>query len=374
MPVAQGAVTFTISDPTSIGQGVVVFTIEQPAPAALGQGVTTFTIEQPGASVLGQGSVVFAIDQPGQPVPGQPDQVVAWRITAEGRVPLGVTLQPGTQPGQQLAQGHVEFAIEQPAAPKGRTLIGSATWPGTGMSADAVQQAVNRWGPGTAIRVFSASGWTPGPPKGNAGVVLLSWKPDLTRSITEAECLTALANVSSGSKVCVWHEPDVKVRQGHYPNADQMKARAAEFAAIVREHRPDLVLYAVLSGFTFNPSTNFNASDYIDPASFDVLGVDYDGGSGGRNYVSYLPKMWAWMESVGISRWNVPEFGNELTETWGPTQRTQWLSQQVNGFLSFHHPPEEICLFESMTYPSYILNTEAERSMWSALIASTNGA
>ena len=357
MPVAQGSAVFTIEHPVSIGQGAVVFTIEQPAQDA-----------------LGQGSVVFTIEQPAQPVPGQPERVVAWRITAEGRVPLGVTLQPGTPhpTPNALAQGAAAFSIDQPDVPKARTIIGGTTWPVGGMTANSIQSGVNRWGPGVAVRAFSPSGWPAGPARGNAGVVLLSWKPDLTRPITEAECLTALANVTSGSKVCVWHEPDVKVRQGHYPNANQMKARSAEFAAIVREHRPDLVLYAVLSGHTFNPSTSFNPSDYVDPATFDVLGVDYDGGFGGSNYSNYLPKMWAWMQSVGISRWNVPEFGNELTPTWGPPQRVQWLNAQINAMLNFVQPPEEICLFESSTYPSYILETQAERDTWAALIASTN--
>ncbi len=261
-----------------------------------------------------------------------------------------------------------------PAPARRRPLLGgSSPGPETGMSNAAVPRIIDRWGAGAAVRSFSASGWTPAPAVADCGRLLASWKPDLTRPIDEQACLAALASAPAGSKVCVWHEPDVKIRQGN-ASASGMRDRQHEFARIVRAHRPDLDIMGVLSGFTFNPAKNFRVEDYLDPADFDVLAVDLDGGAGYVDYRSRVARMLEWMASAGMTRWTVAEFGTETTTDFGPAERAAWLVEQTTALLELDNPPEEICLFEARSMPAYILSDGVERDTWARLIATSRGA
>ncbi len=267
------------------------------------------------------------------------------------------------------------IAALEPAVPARRRplLGGSSPGPETGMSTAAVQRVIDRWGKGAAVRAFSPSGWTPAPAVADCGRLLASWKPDLTRPIDEQACLAALASAPAGSKVCVWHEPDVKIRQGN-ASASGMRDRQHEFARIVRAHRPDLDIMGVLSGFTFNPAKNFRVEDYLDPADFDVLAVDLDGGAGYVDYRSRVARMLEWMASAGMTRWTVAEFGTETTTDFGPAERAAWLVEQTTALLELDNPPEEICLFEARSMPAYILSDGVERDTWARLIATSRGA
>lgn len=241
-----------------------------------------------------------------------------------------------------------------------------------GMSAQGVTNVVARWGEGVAVRLFAdeGDGWLAAPPLGDAGRLLLSWKPSLQVPIDEGRALAALAGLPAGSKVCVWHEPDVKARKG--AAVAPMKARAAEFAAIVRKHRPDLVVMAVLSGWTFDPSTSFDPLAYVDVASFDVLALDLDGLDGPKDYRPVVAKAQDWMRRNGVTRWTVAEYGVKLTTSFTATHRVGWLNEQTTALLELDWPPEDVCLFEVDTTAarSYILATPAEQNAWRTLITS----
>lgn len=263
------------------------------------------------------------------------------------------------------------IAALEPAPARRRPLLGgSSPGPETGMSNAAVQRVIDRWGKGVAVRSFSPSGWTPAPNVADCGRLLASWKPDLTRPIDEQACLAALASAPAGSKVCVWHEPDVKIRQGG-ADARGMRDRQREFARIVRTHRPDLDIMGVLSAYTFHPERAFRPEDYLDVADFDVLAVDLDGGAGPVDYRSRVARMLAWMASVGVTRWTVAEFGTETTVAFTAAERAAWLVVQTGALLDLDNPPEEVCLFEARHIPAYILGDGLERDTWAKLIADT---
>jgi hypothetical protein len=254
---------------------------------------------------------------------------------------------------------------------KPRTILGACPLSG-GMSTQGVGNVVARWGEGVAVRLFAdeGDGWLAAPPLGSAGRLLLSWKPSLTRPVDEAATLAALAGLPAGSKVCVWHEPDVKARKG--AAVAPMKARAAEFAAIVRRHRPDLDVMAVLSGWTFDPSTSFDPLAYVDLGSFDVLALDLDGLDGPKDYRPVVAKAQDWMRRNGVTRWTVAEYGVKLTTSFTATHRVGWLNEQTTALLELDWPPEDVCLFEVDTTAarSYILATPAEQNAWRTLITS----
>lgn len=249
----------------------------------------------------------------------------------------------------------------EPAHP----IVGACPLTG-GMSAAGVQRVVDRWGKGAAVRLFSASGWTVAPAVGDAGRLLLSWKPSLSVPVNEAQCVAALVNVPAGSKVCVWHEPDVKARKGD-PVAP-MKARAREFYDIVKRNRPDLDVMAVLSGWTFDPSTSFDPLAYVDPEAFDVLALDLDGLYGPKDYRPVVEKAQDWMAANGVGRWTVGEFGVKTDANFTPADRVGWLTEQTGALVGNDWPPEEICLFEVDTTDArpYILTTPAEIAAYGA--------
>lgn len=264
------------------------------------------------------------------------------------------------------------IAALEPAPARRRPLLGgSSPGPETGMSNAAVQRVIDRWGKGVAVRSFSPSGWTPAPNVADCGRLLASWKPDLTRPIDEQACLAALASAPAGSKVCVWHEPDVKIRQGG-ADARGMRDRQREFARIVRTHRPDLDIMGVLSAYTFHPQRGFKVADYLDLADFDVLAVDLDGSTGYLDYAGgRVPQLLDWLASVGRTRWTVAEYGTETTTGFGPAERAAWLEEQTRALLALDNPPEEICLFEAKSMPAYILSDGVERDTWAKLVAET---
>lgn len=283
--------------------------------------------------------------------------------TVAERDRLGVDLAAALARIAELEQGEVVVP------PTPRPMLGACPLSG-GMSTQGVENVTARWGSGTAVRLFADESdiWRPAPPVGDAGRLLLSWKPTLLSPIDEARAVSALAGLPAGSKVCVWHEPDVKARKG--AAVAPMKARAAEFAAIVRKHRPDLVVMAVLSGWTFDPSTSFDPLAYVDVASFDVLALDLDGLDGPKDYRPVVAKAQDWMRRNGVTRWTVAEYGVKLTTSFTATHRVGWLNEQTTALLELEWPPEDVCLFEVDTNAArtYILTTPAEQNAWRALI------
>lgn len=269
---------------------------------------------------------------------------------------------------EELTRARARIAeLEASTTPKPpRPLLGACPLNG-GMNASGIVRVTERYGAGAAVRLFSPSGWTPAPALGDAGRLLLSWKPDLSRPVDEAACLTALAAAPAGSKVCVWHEPDVKARKGD-PVAP-MKARAAEFYRIVKAKRPDLDVMAVLSGWTFDPSNSFDPLDYIDLVSFDVLALDLDGLAGPKDYRPVVAEALAWMKANGVKRWTVAEYGVKTTAGFTTSDRLRWLSEQTTALLALPNPPEEIVYFETESSAEgrlYIM-TPAELELYRAL-------
>lgn len=259
--------------------------------------------------------------------------------------------------------------------PVPRPLLGANPMTG-GATAAAIARVTDRWGAGIAVRLFDADDLSPAPAQGAAGRVLISWKP--SAPITEAQVAAAIGPLAAGSKVCVWHEPDVKVRKtlkasgatAAKAEADRYKARAREFYEIVKRIRPDLDVMAVLSGWTFDPSTAFDPLDYIELGTFDVLALDLDGLDGPKDYRPVVAEAKEWMLDQGVTRYTIAEYGAKTSATWTSTHRVAWLTEQTTALLDSEWPPEEICLFElddnGGEGSKYIL-VGAEKAEWDRL-------
>lgn len=279
----------------------------------------------------------------------------------------GGILSRATRP-RTLLRSLEPWTEPEPPAPAPATVLGACPLTG-GMSATAVQRVLTRWGDGAAVRAFSPSGWTVAPVVAGSGPLLYSWKPTLGVPLDRVAALAALAPLPAGSKVAVWHEPDVKARKG--AAVAPMIAAHREFAALVRAERPDLSVMGVLSAWTWQ--AGFDPTTYIDPTTFDILGVDLDDPAiPSGAYTDYRPvvdKVLAWMAGAGITRWTVPEFGlPRSTADSDGTKRAAWMGEQVTYLRALTLPPEEIALFESTAYAGTELTAAVETEAWSALI------
>ena len=258
----------------------------------------------------------------------------------------------------------------EPPAPAPSTVIGACPLTG-GMSAAAGQRVVARWGEGVAVRLFASGGFgTVAPVLPDAGRIIASWKPTLGQPLDRAAVLAALAPLPAGSKVAVWHESDVKVIKGSETYARMTQAHT-EFAAIVRADRPDLDLVGIVAGYRFAPGQDLARLDgYIDPATFDVLGVDLDGITDKyADFRTFIPGIEAYLERIGKTRWTVPEFGApRLASDGDGTVRAAWITEQRSDLLTLPNPPEEICLFESTSYVGTELTAAVEQDAWRAMI------
>ena len=253
------------------------------------------------------------------------------------------------------------------------TLLGASPLTGE-LTVRGVSNVTSRFGSGTAVRLFAkdSSGWVQSPELLDAGRLVLSWKPDLSRPIDEVACRAALSTAPAGSKVCVWHEPDKKIIEGGNPT--QFKARAREFYNIVKEHFPHLDVVAILTGWTFHPTVNRNPLDYIELDSFDVLGLDLDGLYGPQDYLPNIAKAQKWMIEHGVERYTIAEYGVKVrtSPSYTAAQREKWLTTQTAAIMALEWKPEEICLFEASVYPEYTLG-DAERAAYRAQIEKVNG-
>ena len=257
----------------------------------------------------------------------------------------------------------------EPPAPAPSTVIGACPLTG-GMSAAAGQRVIDRWGKGVSVRLFASGGFgTIAPVLPDAGRIIASWKPTLGQPLDRAAVLAALAPLPAGSKVAVWHESDVKVIKGSETYARMTQAHT-EFAAIVRADRPDLDLVGIVAGYRFAPGQDLARLDgYIDPATFDVLGVDLDGITDKyADFRTFIPGIEAYLERIGKTRWTVPEFGApRLASDGDGSVRAAWITEQRSDLLTLPNPPEDICLFESTAYAGTELTATVEQDAWRAL-------
>ena len=256
----------------------------------------------------------------------------------------------------------------EPPAPAPATLIGACPLTG-GMSTAAGERVITRWGTGAVVRLFSPSGWTLAPVLTGAGRIIASWKPPLGVPLDRALMRLAVANLPAGSRVWVWHESDVKVIKGS-ETFERMRQAHREFAAFIREERPDLVLVGIVAGYRFAPGQDLARLDgYIDPATFDMLGVDLDGITDKyADFTTFIPGVMAYLERIGMTRWTVPEFGapRQPEDTTGAT-RAAWMAQQVTALRALPNPPEDVALFESTAYAGTELTAQVELDAWAAL-------
>ena len=267
-----------------------------------------------------------------------------------------------------LATKTVEAEIPvEPARPA--TLIGACPLTG-GMSAAAGLRVITRWGEGVTVRLFASGGFgTIAPVLADAGRIIASWKPTLGQPLDRAAVLAALAALPAGSKVWAIHESDVKIIKGAL-TFDQAVAVHREFASIVREERPDLVLVGIVAGYRFAPGQDLARLDgYIDPATFDVLGVDLDGITDKyADFRTFIPGIEAYLERIGKTRWTVPEFGApRIPSDPDGSVRAAWITEQVTALLALPNPPEDVCLFESTAYAGTELTASVEQDAWRAL-------
>lgn len=252
-------------------------------------------------------------------------------------------------------------------------LLGSCATAG-GFSAASVTSAVRRWAPGLAVRLFADedAGLAPAPARGEAGVLLASWKPRVSAPLDEAAAVRAVSTLRAGDLYGFWHEPDVKNRNNGTPVAP-MKKIAKAGHELLRAERPELSSFATLSGWTFDPTQRYNPLDYIDLGAFDVLALDLDGIAGYKDYRPVVEKALAWMEANGVTRWTVAEYGVKLRSGFSSAQRLSWLREQTDWLLALgDRAPEHICLFEVNTTAAAAYQLDAaEASLWRSYVVSS---
>lgn len=261
-----------------------------------------------------------------------------------------------------------------------RPLFGACPITGQ-VSAAARDRVLTRWGKGVAVRLFQTpastyAGVTVGPALGDAGVLLLSWKPPLGVPLDKARMRAVLAPLAPGTNVTLWHEADVKYRQTAKDDVAearrelaQMMALQGEFFDFVNAEFPELVVVTIVAGWTFNPDKGFNPRDYINPAHCHKVGLDLDGLDGPFDFRPTVQTALTWFTATGIDRWTVAELQLRLTADFDTADRATWLTDIGEWLIGLDWPPEEIVLFESTAYPTTELTTTGERNAFDALIA-----
>ena len=227
-------------------------------------------------------------------------------------------------------------------APVARTAFGACS-PKGAKPADVV----TKWGKGAGVRAFAsggipASAWAR--PAG-AGVCHISAKPPIDVPLDEAAVVAWVAELLPGDIVEVWHELDVKYRNGSLAEAQVRQGldRKAELQTILRRRRPDLRTAVTLSVWAFMDKGTYGAdgpggAGFYAHAGADLLGVDFDGIKDVSRYPDFggaLANIGAFLATVGrgFDGFTVPEFIHPRIAA-DPTggQRAAWLTEWAARF------------------------------------------
>jgi hypothetical protein len=249
-----------------------------------------------------------------------------------------------------------------------------------------VASVVSKFGTGASIRSFVPGGFASAAvrPAGTSEIHV-SWKPAIGSVITDAQLITAFANLRDGDQVEVWHEADVKYRKGQ--DLAGMLAMKNQFHDKVVALRtagriPKVQTVNTWAGWTVDSTSGINPANLH--ARADLLGIDMDGIPAFDSFYPYATrqmgaKLVAAFKAGGYKGWTVPEFCMpSVSSDTDRTRRIAWFRSEVakisQGVPGEGVPaPEMIAWFDTagIIGESERLTTSNEITAWSALV-STN--
>lgn len=296
------------------------------------------------------------------------------RPTRRGVVVAGVVGAAGFGVlGTEVVRGLVDGPPPTGAGPLRRGPAYGACPADGGTSLAAQRSVLDKWGHGACVRQFFPGFSVPAPRDPGVSVVHASWKPRAADVITPARVAALTADLREGDVVEVWHEPDVKVREGVLDLAEVVE-RKNRFHDAVRQARPDLRVACTLSGWEADPANPRTHGD-LDRWSrvrADLLGLDLDGVHPEHlpypDYHAEADGAVAFVAQHGGYRgWCVPELGAPRIEgdTDG-TARAEWLL--VCGLMLDGADAAYVSLFEYPTVPGYELTSKAELAAWGSFV------
>lgn len=237
-----------------------------------------------------------------------------------------------------------------------KVLFGACPSGAGGYSAAAIQRIIDKWGTKAVARVFvnETGSWALPAVPSSVRLLHISWKPDITKLLSGAfdsqlsklvAWATALQTAGTRVVLEVFHEADVKVRQGIGLWSDYLAAKNY-FGHYVRNANPTLRTGHTMSVWTFTPSAKLNPDTFAGVIA-DVLGVDCDGMNSPDAYPDFTDAIWAaqkWAKAHGYSL-AIPEFGHErITNDTGGSKRALWMDQQAKVFEATG--AEYVCFFD----------------------------
>lgn len=226
---------------------------------------------------------------------------------------------------------------------------------------------VNKYGPPVALRTFTGGGFAAPPPRPE-GVDRWhqSWKPPLGTLPDTAAVVTALANCRDDDLVTVWHETDVKYRNGSFTRAqaDQAIELSTWFEAICASLAglgdiARVVPVDVYAAWMFDPASGLYPGTPDDPRTAayyltrhtSAIGIDCDAYSSTTRYPDFTGVVRNTLEAVeqyGRPGWTVPEWIHpRIQGDTDGTGRAAWLRDQGAMFLEAQPRPLALMLFDT---------------------------
>jgi len=245
---------------------------------------------------------------------------------------------------------------------------------------------LSKYGAKASVRGFVSGGFGSAVARpASASVVHWSWKPALGSTITDAQLITAFANLRDGDLVEVWHESDVKYRKGD--DLAAMLAMKNQFHDRVVALRNAGRIAQVLTvntwaGWSVDSTSGVNPSNLHCRA--DLLGIDMDGIPANDRFYPFVArqmgaKFVAAYKAGGYTGWSVPEFCMAAVPA-DPdhSKRVAWLTSEVDtiaqGIPAQGVPaPVMIAWFDTggplAPYEDNGLTQPSEITAWSARVA-----
>jgi hypothetical protein len=301
---------------------------------------------------------------------------------------------PVTSPTDLYTDTYTDGYGNVPAVVLSSTLVGACPDGGT------LASVLTKYGTTASVRGFSPGVFgTAVERPATASRVHWSWKPTLTSTLTDAMLVNAFDNLVAGDMVEVWHESDVKLRNGTFTLTDfqnAMRLKNDLHSRVVRLRDagtiPQLRTVCTLSGWTVDQTSTWTATAPSNVAgagsalsNADVLGIDMDGMAADPAFYDYYArqtgaKFVAAMTAGGYSGWTVPEFCMpSVTGDTNNAGRIAWFQDQVSklrsGVAGSNLPgPQMIAWFDTagVIGASERLTGAAEIDAWRQL-ASANG-
>jgi hypothetical protein len=214
-----------------------------------------------------------------------------------------------------------------------------------GTSATAMQTVVNKWGTGSAVRVFNGSDISTGPahPTG-VSVVHASYKPSVASvnsGALDAQIEALILRTQPGDTIEFWHEPDNDGLTGQ-GITDMINAKNRLYE-IKQRIKPSVNVAATMTGGFFANYTSESVRSLWYGLKGDLIGLDADGvhDTTGPTYdmtyadeITGVKNFIARNAANGWKGFGVPEHGTSR-QPWDTTgqARANWFAAQTKLFI-----------------------------------------